>query len=103
MIKLLIAILTISSLTSCAGIKRPDTDLSVVNVPFSELESYNMLKDYDDNGILLPTAVKKITPITGLGDVNKFTCVSPQGFANLKAYVAKLKQHLQDSCQTTKY
>lgn len=81
---------------ACAvGIERPDTNLCIVNEPFSELECYNLRTDYTDEGRLKPGAAGTTVDITGLADLNKHICTDVNGFAAIKAYLRQLRLRMQ--------
>lgn len=74
---------------------RPDALICVNNVPALHKKCYNLLKDYDDNGALLPGAVATIiqykTADEMLAGVNKDVNTPPDGWANIKAYIRALR------------
>ena len=84
-------------LTGC-GVERPDTNLYVVNAPGGYAKGYNMKRDYDANGQLKPDAKAIKIKAEEIYDLNKFICTDPTGFANLKAYVQKMREAYKD-CQ----
>jgi hypothetical protein len=93
----------IFSLTACAGITKPDTDVCIVNAPNKNRKCYNMATDYDDNGQRLATAKPVYRPNAQISDLNKFLCIdSPTGTvdgqAALSAWIQKIRQHFKD-CQ----
>lgn len=83
----------------CAGVPRPDTDLCVANVPGKNRKCYNLLRDYDNTGERIPGAKPTYKPLTSLNDINKSVMTDPTGFANLKAYLRKLRDEATRSCQ----
>ncbi len=88
-----------SLLVGC-GIPRPDTTLYIVNAPGKVLRGYNLKNDYDDSGTLKPGAKPTLKNAETIDDVNKYACTDPQGFANLKAYVATVRDELA-KCQSS--
>lgn len=101
--KLLMGLLTVSSLVGCASIRPPKTDLCLVNAPNQNRKCYSMEKDYDENGRLKPGAVAVYRKNTQISDLNKFLVVdSPtgpeDGIAELKAWIQKLRSHYAN-CQ----
>jgi predicted small lipoprotein YifL len=90
--KRLIALLAVFSLSGCGTLERPDSNVGVVNAPLRHLKYYNLKTDYDSNGILLPGAVAKFKTLQTLDDLNKYICMDPNSFANLKAFLNELKQ-----------
>lgn len=87
-------LLTASSLAlvSCGGPERPDTNLCIVNAKARHKSCFNMKRDYDDQGNLLPGVKPSIVPIASLDDLDKNLAVDPDGSANLKAYIQKLRE-----------
>ena len=83
---------------ACSTIPRPDTNLCVVNVPGKHLKCYNLKRDYDGDGNRNPDAKPTIVPISSLNDLNKFIATDPDGFANLKAYVQKIREEYNNKC-----
>ncbi len=83
------------SLVSCSSVPRPDTDVGVVNAEFHQIKGYNLLRDYDDNGNLNPSAKPWIRPAVNVSDLNKNVCTDPQGWANLKSYIRELRDELK--------
>lgn len=79
------------------GVPRPNTDLCVVNAPAGHQKCYNMNRDYDSNGQLLPNAVPSFKPAVVVEHLNKNICIDPDGWANLKAYISVVK----DKCGVT--
>lgn len=79
LIKLVILPLAVSR---CASIERPETDLCVVNAPAMNKKCFSMKE---------PKRVAKYIPLKGLEDLNKNTCIEPEGFGNLKAYLLQLR------------
>jgi hypothetical protein len=89
--KLPTLLLTACSLAAC-GVPRPDTDLCVVNAEAKHRKCYNLSRDYDDDGLLIPGAVPSFRPAVSVDDLNKNICTDPDGWANLKAYIKKLRE-----------
>lgn len=81
---------------SACGIDRPDTNLYVVNSPGGYARGYNLKNDYDSNGQLKPGAKPTFVPAKQVQDLNKFICTDPSGFANLKAYIQKMRDAYQN-------
>jgi len=81
-------------LFACAQVPRPDTDLCVVNAPAGHRKCYNILKDYNDEGDLLPGAKPLFKPAKVVEDLNKNICTDPDGWANMKAYIRSLREEL---------
>lgn len=88
-------LLMIFSLSACAGVGRPDTDLCVVNAAFDEIECYNLREDYSEEGKLKPGAKVEVKDILSLSDLDKHVCTTPDGFAELKAYINLLRDRLK--------
>lgn len=84
-----VAILLVScSLLIGCGIERPDSELCLINLKENHKLCYNLKSDYDDLGNLRPDAKPKVKP----PDVDKNVCADPVSFANIKAYIAKLRE-----------
>jgi hypothetical protein len=106
--KQLILLLIAFSLSGCAGIQKPNTDLCIVNAPPGDTTThkrkcYNMATDFDDNGVRLPAAKPVYRENPTVQDLNKFLVIdSPTGTvdgqAALQAWVQKLRQHFAN-CQ----
>ncbi len=84
------------SLVGCASIPRPDTYLGVVNAPAGHVKGYNLRSDYDADGNLKPGAKAEFRPAKSVYDVNKYICTDPDGFAELKAYIQKIRDAYKD-------
>lgn len=111
----LMMLFAIFSLCSCATIKRPDTDICGVNGPGLRERCYNILRDYDNEGQLLPAVKPEIRQYFSLEDMmfgvqsndpkekrkglNKKTCIDPDGLANLKTYIQQLKDAYEKECK----
>jgi hypothetical protein len=55
-------------------------------------ECYNLSRDYDSNGVLLPTAVMTFKPATTIQDMDKTVSMDAEkSWPNTKAYIATLK------------
>ena len=91
--KLPLLLLLVSSLFTlgCGTIPRPDSNIGIVNAPNHYLLYYNMRSDFDSNGNLSTTALAKYLPVTAVTDLNKYVCLDPTSFANLKAYLIELR------------
>lgn len=87
-----------SLLTIGCGVERPDTNLYVVNAPFEQAKGYNLKRDYDSEGNLKPGAKAIVIKVNSHYDLNKFVCTDPTGFANLKAYLQKMREAYRN-CQ----
>ncbi len=86
-------------LAACAGVPRPDTDLCIINAPAKHLKCYNMARDYDESGQLLPSAKPTFRPASVIKDVNKYMAIDTKGLANLKTYINTLRDELSRRCQ----
>ena len=80
------------SISGCGGVERPDTNVCVLNVELMHLKCYNLKRDYNDDGNLKPGAKPTINSISGLSSLNTFVMTDPDGWANLKAYIRKLRE-----------
>lgn len=92
------------SLAACATIRRPDTDVMIINAPGNKRCGYNLLRDYGDDGRLLPNAKMFCRPNASVKDLNKAMVVdSPTGFedglARLKAYIKLLREEYENRCK----
>lgn len=87
-----------SCLTVACGVERPDTNLYVVNAPYEQAKGYNLKRDYDADGNLKPGAKAIVIRAREVQELNKFVCTDPTGFANLKAYLQKMREAYKD-CQ----
>jgi len=55
------------------------------------MKCYNLLRDYDDNGLRKPDALPEFRDLVDLESVNKYICTDPDGFVNLKAWINQIK------------
>lgn len=78
----------------CGSIKRPNTDICVVNEPGGYQICYNLYRDYNSNGQRKPDAKPFYKPAKTVSDLNKNICTDPQGFANLLIYISQLREAL---------
>jgi hypothetical protein len=95
--KLLTKLLMVFSLVGCASIKRPDSELCVVNAPSQHLKCYNLLHDYDGQGRLKKSATAIFPPAKTVYDLNKGVWMSNLDFAELKLYIHDLKRAYEES------
>lgn len=74
-------------------VPRPDTDLCGVNVKgvVKKKRCYNLARDYDENGNLLPTAKPTETKLEKLEDLHGNICLDPRSWGNFKAYLRILR------------
>lgn len=91
---------TLFSLASCASIKRPDSNLCFINVTAARLENItphkeclNLSTDYDELGLKLSTATAKVSDLNDLSDLDRTFSMDAKSFANLKAYIQKLRDY----------
>lgn len=95
MIRLIPLLMALELLSGCVSVQRPDTNVCVLNVPALHEVCYNLLRDYDDNGKLLPGAKPEIRQYNDgpsmLMAVNRAIKTDPDGWANLKAYIRELR------------
>lgn len=92
-------------LSGCSTIKKPNTDLCIVNAPAKHRKCYNLKTDYDDNGKLKPGAAPVYRSNVTVDDLNKATLIdSPTGFedglADLKSYIKKLREAYEEQCRS---
>lgn len=81
------------------AIKRPDSNILIINAAALHLKGYNILKDYDSNGNLLADAVPIIYPVTSLKDINGWACTDPQkGLPNIKTSLSDARAYIRDHC-----
>lgn len=87
------------ALTACNEVKRPDTDLCVLNTFASPPHGtcFNLLRDYNDDGTRKRNAQPTIKIVNTIADINKVIYTDPQGWANFKAYVNQLKEEANPS------
>ena len=84
------------TLNSC-GLRRPDVDVGVINVPKGYMRAYNMRDDYDDEGNRKSGAKPTTYRVKSVEDVNKWLCVNSkdgpeEAQARLIAYLRKLRE-----------
>jgi hypothetical protein len=89
--------------SGCA-VQRPNADVCIVNAPAGNRKCYNLSRDYDDNGMLIPGHAATYRVNTTVKDLNKAAIIdSPTGFtdglAALKAYIAEMRKEYQNNCQ----
>lgn len=92
--RLLIALLISFSFIACSTVKRPDTDLCIVNAPVEHMKCYNLLRDYNDAGERDPLAKPSYREAKSVSDLNKYTCTDVPGLAHLKIYIQELRDAL---------
>lgn len=99
----LMILLAVSSLlttsSGCAGMPtRPDSDACLINSQLLHEKCYNLLRDYNDAGGLLPGAKPHFHQFKDeaemLAALNKKIDFDTDGWANLKAYVKQLRDAL---------
>lgn len=88
------------AIMGCSTIERPNTDVCLVNAPGATRKCYNLSTDYNDDGTLKPNAHAVYKPTVNISDINKNTCIDPDGLANLKAYIQKLRIAYQQQCSS---
>lgn len=94
--KPLTLILTAFSVFIGCSIPRPDTELCVVNAPMNQMKCYNVRDDYDDKGFLLPNATPLYRPAFTVDDLNKYTVMDIASWANMKAYIKKMREEYEN-------
>lgn len=92
-IKLVKTLFLVCSLTACSQVPRPQGFVCVANVPSSYNLCFDMDKDFDDQGNVLPGHEGVRLAL----DVDRHINFDADSYASLKAYMQKLKQRLQ-SC-----
>lgn len=95
MIKLIATSLAVFSVVGCASIPPPKGTACVSHISQSAAnynDCYDMEKDFDQNGELLPTAKGQHVPL----EFDKRVNFDVDSFASLKAYLLKLKKAYQD-------
>ena len=89
--KLLLPLLMVCS--GCNTVPRPDTDICVINAENMQRECFNMARDYDSEGNILPSAVPTFIPVRVLADLDKGIWIdSSMSWPNLKVYINELRQ-----------
>ncbi|MES2355623.1 MAG: hypothetical protein V4568_14735 [Pseudomonadota bacterium] len=82
-------------LSGCNDVPRPDTSFCIANVKLLRQECFNLLRDYDSNGMLKKDAKPEIrtylNAIVMLDALDKSANTDPDGWANLKAYLRNLR------------
>lgn len=88
-------LLMICSSAACTTLERPDADLCVINAPNDQAECFNLRRDYSTEGHRNSDAAVSTINLIDLNDLNKYVCVNPEGFAELKQYVAQVRERLK--------
>lgn len=95
MIKLIATFLVAFNVVGCGSIPLPKGKTCVSHVSqnaASYNDCYDMEKDFDENGNILPTANGQHVPL----EFDKRVNFDVDSFASLKAYLLKLKKVYQD-------
>lgn len=84
------------SLPGCAT-GRPDADVCIVNAPNKTRKCYNLKRDYQDDGHLMPVATPTYRPTPTLDSLNKALVLDSEdgfeeGIARVKGWVKKLRE-----------
>lgn len=84
--------LLVISLTACS-VPRPAGMACVVDLPDNQNICFDLQKDFDDQGNIKPDAKPQLLPL----DMDKRVNFDPDTWANVKAYIRKLKDRAQCS------
>jgi len=90
--QVMILLVAFSLLASCAGIKRPNAELCIVNAPARHLKCYNLYEDYEDSGLLKKNATAKFFRAETVEDLNKGTWMSNADWAELKKWIREIRK-----------
>ena len=88
--KLLLATLSIASLSACAGIPKPQGLGCVAFAMKGYSLCYDLSSDFDAEGSLLPGAKPQRVPLSQ-ESIDKHIHFSPDSYASLKAFALKHK------------
>jgi hypothetical protein len=94
--KLLTILFLTFDLLACQSLKRPDADACGINAVKGYKRCFNILHDYDNDGVLLPGHEAHIFPVNALKDLNANICVDPQGFEKIQTYAKELRTDYED-------
>lgn len=105
--KLLMTSFLIFSLIGCSsGPARPNSFVWGMSGPSMWLEGYNILTDYDADGILKPDAVKKYHPFASVKDLNAAIVILPpgkhegdEGSKGVKRWLSEMRLWAKDHCK----
>lgn len=92
-------ILLLTAFSVGCGIAKPNTNLCIVNARGETRKCYNLHDDYDDEGRLKAGAKPKYFETKTVMDLDKNACTDPDGLAELKAYIKKLRVAFEEECK----
>lgn len=107
LLTILASICSLFLLTGCSssGLDRPDANATWINASGLKTESYNLLKDYDNDGNRLPdakpTVAKYATAQEMLRQMNVWVCFDVASQKEIKAKLDEANQYiklLKDKC-----
>lgn len=86
-----------SVLVACGDVKRPDAMACWVNAAKQEKLCFNMLTDYDKNGVRKPDAKPKRLPVANLNELNGYLVFdNVQAQTEVKRYLDESRRAYQD-------
>lgn len=101
-LRTLLSIYSILLVSGCAaGPARPDTNLYqiIVSSEGNEAFGYNMLRDYDNDGVLRPGAQPTVIPLGDIKDLKGWYCTDEKGFKRLKVYLGNVRNYAKEHCR----
>lgn len=85
--------------SGCAtGLNRPDSNFGIVNAQAKHIEGYNILHDYDSNGVRTATSPTWIVPLTDLSSLNGYAVTNPIGLKNIKTSISDARAYIANHC-----
>lgn len=96
MTQLTICLLVCSFLVSCGSIERPDANACWINAAGNYKRCYNLLTDYDKNGIRKPDATPKDIPLNGISSLNGALTFDSKSQKELKRFLDESREEYND-------
>ena len=100
--KLILLSLTALSICSCAGVSRPDADICGINFATDKpahLTCFNVLKDFDAQGVLLSTAKAHQKHILRPNSLNAGKYVSKEDWPKFQVWAQDGRDYIKNHCQ----
>jgi hypothetical protein len=91
-----LSVFSLLALTACQNVERPNANACWVNASGGYKRCYNLLTDYDSNGIRLPNAKPKDVPISELKHLNGALTFDASSQRELKRFMDESRKEYKD-------
>lgn len=94
--KMLLSVSSLLVLAACGSVERPNANACWVNAAGGYKTCYNLLTDYDKNGVRLPGAKPKNVPLTELKQLNGALTFDAASQKELKRFLDESRKEYAD-------